>query len=168
MSSTVLGPLHRYLAADHARMDALLLRSIAAPRVIDMKSFAEFRAGLLRHIAMEEKVLLPDACRRNGKPLPVAKQLHADHASLASLMVPTPTHEIVAMIRDVLEDHNPLEEGPGGMYHLCERLAEAELEALLARVKATPDVPLKPHFDGPGVHENIARLLRAKTLRQKE
>lgn len=168
MSSTLLGPLHRYFAQDHVRMDALLLRSIAEPRVVDMDAFAEFRAGLLRHIAMEEKVLLPDACRRNGEPLPVAKQLRAGHSLLASLMVPKPTHEIVAMIRDVLKDHNPLEEGPGGLYHVCERLADAELDALLARVKATPEVPLKPHFDGPGVHENIARLLRAKQLRQKE
>jgi hypothetical protein len=149
-------------------MDALLLRSIAEPGVVDMKVFAEFRAGLLRHIAMEEKVLLPEACRRNGEPLPIAKQLRADHAALASLLVPMPTHEIVAMIRGILEDHNPLEEGLGGMYHVCERLAGAELEALLARVRATPDVPSKPHFDGPRVHEHIARLLRARTLRPKE
>jgi len=64
MSSTLVGPLLRYLAQDHARMDALLLRSIAEPRVVDMRAFAEFRAGLLRHIAMEEKVCLVRAGAR--------------------------------------------------------------------------------------------------------
>jgi hypothetical protein len=143
-------------------MDALLLRSSAEPRVVDMTAFAEFRAGLLRHIAMEEKVLLPDARRRSGE-LPIARQLRADHAALASLLVPSPTHELVAAIRNVLEEHNPLEERPDGLYDICERLAGAEVETLLARIRATPEVPLKPHFDGPRVREHIASLLRART-----
>ena len=67
---------------------------------------------------------MPDARRRrNGEPLAVAKQLRADHAALAGLLVPTPTHEIIATIRKVLLEHNPLEEGPGG---------------LVARVRAMP------------------------------
>jgi hypothetical protein len=65
-------------------------------RAVRPRRFAEFRAGLLRHIAMEEKVLLPDARLRRGEPLPIAKQLLEDLALLASLMVPTPTHELVA------------------------------------------------------------------------
>jgi hypothetical protein len=163
----VAGPLHRYLAEDHARLDALLYRSTAEPHVVDLGAYEQFRAGLLRHIGMEEKVLLPDARRRrNGEPLPIAKQLRADHAALASLLVPTPTHEIVAAIRDVLEDHNPLEESPDGLYDTCERLAGADVETLLARLKAAPEVPVAPHFDGPRVHEHIANLLRARPRRR--
>jgi hypothetical protein len=134
---------------------------------VDLGAYEQFRAGLLRHIGMEEKVLLPDARRRrNGEPLPIAKQLRADHAALASLLVPTPTHEIVAAIRDVLEDHNPLEESPDGLYDTCERLAGADVETLLARLKAAPEVPVAPHFDGPRVHEHIANLLRARPRRR--
>ena len=52
---------------------------------------------MLRHIAMEEKILLPEARRlRDDVALPIAKQLRADHAALALLLVPTPTREIIA------------------------------------------------------------------------
>lgn len=158
------GPVHAFLAGDHARLDALLRRSVADPDVIDRAAYEELRGGLLRHIAMEEKVLLPDARRRrDGDPLPVAKQLRADHAALASLLVPTPTHAIVQAIRDILDGHNSLEERPGGVYATCEQLAGPEAEDLVARLRAVPEVPVAPHNDGPRVHEHIAKLLRART-----
>jgi hypothetical protein len=54
------GPIHRFLARDHTRLDELLRRSVADPAVVDMAAYETFRSGLLRHIAMEEKVLIPD------------------------------------------------------------------------------------------------------------
>ena len=157
------GPLHRFLQEDHRRLEDLL-RCSAEPEAVDLKAYELFRAGLLRHIAMEEKVLLPEARRlRHGESLPVAKQLRADHAALASLLVPTPTHEIVAAIREVLAEHNPLEEGPAGLYAVCEQLAGTEVDALIARLQATPEVRLARHCDGPRVHEHIESLLQART-----
>jgi len=157
------GPLHRFLQEDHRRLEDLL-RCSAEPEAVDLKAYELFRAGLLRHIAMEEKVLLPEARRlRHGESLPVAKQLRADHAALASLLVPTPTHEIVAAIREVLAEHNPLEEGPAGLYAVCEQLARTEVDALIARLQATPEVRLARHCDGPRVHEHIESLLQART-----
>lgn len=164
----MLGPVHEFLARDHARLDALLLQSVANPELVDRAAYAEFRAGLLRHIAMEEKVLLPDARRRRGEPLSVAQQLREDHSLLASLMVPTPTHELVAVIREVLERHNPLEEGPDGVYAVCERLAGGEAEGLLERLRATPEVPVAAHVDGPRVHAHIARQLAARDGRKTQ
>ena len=160
------GPVYEFLARDHSRLDALLRRSVASPEVFDRAAFAEFRRGLLRHIAMEEKVLLPDARQRRGEPLPVAEQLREDHALLASLMVPTPTHELVAVIGEVLESHNPLEEGPDGMYAACERLAGVEAQRLLERLSATPEVPVAQHVDGPRVQAHIERLLAARSARR--
>ena len=155
--------LHDYLVRDHARLDDLLQRSVSDPAHVDMQAYRELREGLLRHIAMEEKVLLPEARRlRGGESLPVARQLRADHAALAALLVPTPTHEIVGTILGILESHNPLEEGPDGLYRECARLAGAEGEALLSRLEAVPRVPVAPHFDGPRARENIERLLRAR------
>ena len=86
------GRLCRFLADDHARLDALLQRAIASPGEIDRAAYAEFRAGLLKHISMEEKILLPAAQRtRGGEPLPFAAKLRLDHGALATLLVPTPT-----------------------------------------------------------------------------
>jgi len=55
------GKIHCYLAGDHDRLDALLERAMSDPANIDAAAYAQFRAGLLKHIAMEEKVLLPAA-----------------------------------------------------------------------------------------------------------
>lgn len=160
-----LGPVHRFLADDHAHLDDLLCRSLG-DGMVDREPYEKFRVGLLRHIAMEEKVLLPEARRlRGGEPLPIAKQLRADHAALAALLVPTPTSEILTIIRGILHDHNPLEEGPEGLYAVCEELAATDVNSLLARLKAVGPVPVAPHFDGPRAGEQIARLLRARSNR---
>lgn len=159
----MLGPVYQFLADDHVRLDALMRRAVADPVAIDLEAYEQFRAGLLLHIAMEEKVLLPDArCRRGGEPLPVAKQLRTDHAALTSLLVPTPTHAIIATISDILVGHNQLEEEAGGAYVVCEDLAGQEEQELLARLRAVPAVPLAPHHDGPRVHMHIAELMRVR------
>lgn len=156
------GPIHRFLSDDHARLDAALSRALSGP-AIDLDAYAEFRAGLLRHIAMEEKVLFADAkARSGGTPLPVTKQLHADHAALASMLVPPPTQALLCAIREILDEHNPLEEDPGGLYDRCEELAGAEVEAVLARMYAIPPVRASAHLDEPRVHEHIARMLAAR------
>ena len=77
--------IYHYLADDHARPDTLLERATARPDAIDASAYAGFRAGLLKHIAMEEKILLPAAQRqRDGQPLPIASKLRLDHGALAA------------------------------------------------------------------------------------
>jgi hypothetical protein len=70
-------------------------------------------AGLLKHIAMEEKILLPAAQKlRAGEPLPVAPKLRLDHGALAALLVPTPTRPVMAAIQAILRVHNPSKKTP--------------------------------------------------------
>jgi hypothetical protein len=154
------GRIYRVLADDHARLDGLLRRAMTGAGAIDRAAYAEFRAGLLKHIGMEEKILLPAAQRlRGGEPLALAAKIRLDHGPLAALLVPTPTPAIVAALRTILGAHNPLEEGPGGLYDCCERLAGAEGEALLAQLQAAPEVPPAPHADGPQVMDVVRRAL---------
>ena len=128
------GKIHRYLAGDHERLDALLERAMSDPENIDAAAYAQFRSGLLKHIGMEEKVLLPAAQKlRGGEPLPVAAKLRLDHGALVALLVPSPTAPIVAAIRAILKVHNPIEEDPGGVYDQCEELAGAEADRILRR-----------------------------------
>jgi hypothetical protein len=159
----VAGPISLLLTADHARLDALLACALATPGRVDAEPYAAFRKGLLRHIAMEEKILLPAAQRaRGGDPLLLAARLRADHGALAALVVPSPTSPIVDAIRTVLAEHNAREEGPDGAYAACERLVGAEADSLVAALAAAPAVPVKPHVDGPLVAEATRRaLLRA-------
>ena len=154
------GPLYAFLADDHARLDALLRRAFDDPAHVDTAAYAAFRVGLLTHIAMEEKILLPAARRaRGGEPLPIAAKLRLDHGALAALLVPRPTRAIAAAVRAILAAHNPIEEGPGGLYDTCEALAGAERDALLAQLRAAPEVRASPPVDGPRVLAAARRAL---------
>jgi len=154
------GSIHRLLADDHRRLDALLDRATADPARVDREAYAAFRAGLLKHIGMEEKILLPAAQRlRSGEPLPIAAALRLQHGAIASLLVPTPTPDVIATLRIVLGMHNPLEEDPGGLYEACEKLAGNEVAALVAELRAAPEVPAAPHVDGPKVLAAARRTL---------
>jgi hypothetical protein len=154
------GAIYRFLAADHRRLDALLQRA-AASVSFDCEAYAAFRAGLLRHIGLEEKVLLPAAQRlRGGEPLPIATKLRTDHGAIAALLVPTPTRVIIAALRSILAAHNEIEEGAGGLYETCDMLAAGETEALVERLRAYPEVPMNAHADGPRIMAATQRALR--------
>ncbi|HKA33359.1 MAG TPA: hemerythrin domain-containing protein [Candidatus Binatia bacterium] len=153
------GEIHRYLADDHRRLDALLARAMADPENIDAAAYAGFRTGLLKHIGMEEKVLLPAAQKGAGTPLPLAARLRLDHGALAALLVPSPTKAIVAAIRAILERHNPIEEDEGGIYDQAGRAAGAETGEVLSRLKNFPDVKVLPHVDSDFVMEAARRAV---------
>ena len=135
---------------DHGRLDRLLEAAISSGEVIDLGSYDRFRRDLLRHIGMEEKVLLPFArTKRAGEPLPVAAALRADHARIAKLLTRAPTLSVVNSLREILARHNPLEEEPGGLYAACDGLAAGEAEEVVARLRAQPEVPVAKYYDGP-------------------
>ena len=48
------------------------------------------------------------------------------------------------MLMHVLEQHDLLEEQPGGVYEVCEKLAEAETTALLEQLEKATEVPVHP------------------------
>jgi len=139
------GVIYRYLVDDHARLDAALQRG----------DYPEFREGLLRHIGMEQKILLPII-----GTTPLTERIHLDHGALASLLVPTPTPGILAAIRIILENHNPLEEGPGGLYEECERLLGPDVEQVLTRLRNAPPVPVAPHVDNQTSMDSARNALR--------
>jgi hypothetical protein len=66
------------------------------------------------------------------------------------LLVPSPTPQVVAALRELLARHNTLEEGPGGLYAICDELAgDDESSALLAQLRGLPRLPVAQHYDGP-------------------
>lgn len=157
-----MAAIHDLLAADHERLAALLERVVAAEPAAALFAWQEFRAGLLRHIAIEEKVLLADAKRRrDGTPLPAAAQLRLDHAAIASMLAATPAPWLLAELRALLDAHNAVEEGAEGVYAQCERLAGEDLASLEARVLAVPPVRLAPCIDPERIRGEIARAVRS-------
>lgn len=139
----MIGLIERFMTEDHAGIDRLLADAEHDDGTIDDELYSDFRRSLLRHIAMEEKVLLP-LCR---DVLPTAAALRADHGRIAKLLVRTPTPELLDAIRTTLAKHNALEEGPDGLYATCDAIADAAV--VLPRLRAMPRVPLAKYYDGP-------------------
>jgi Hemerythrin HHE cation binding domain len=154
------GPVKDFLVEDHRRLETLLQQAVANADHVDQGAYSQFRAGLLRHIGMEEKILLPAAQRfRGGEPLPIASKLRLDHGAIASLLMPPPTAAIIATIHAVLKVHNTIEEGPGGLYETCDELADSESAQLLAKLQAAPELAVLPCSDSPAVMPAVQRAL---------
>jgi len=147
-----MNALADFMSADHARLDALLDRIVRDDGSIDEDAYAPFRRGLLTHIGIEERILFPEI-RSRGGVVAVVEKLHHDHALIAALLVPPPTKWEIDLIKAVLADHNPLEEGPGGLY---EQIGDEVVD----RVRAFPEVPVAPHSDTPHLRYSIELLLK--------
>ncbi len=156
-------PLYHFFTNDHNRIDQLLDKATENPGEVETNYYHEFRTGLLKHIKMEEKVLFPAAQKANGNvPLPLAAKLRLDHAALTSLMVVSPSDEVIKVLRYILHKHDLLEEEPGGMYDVCERLTEGETNTLLQQLEKVAQVPVHP-FNEAGYALDVAKrtLIRA-------
>ncbi|HET8539166.1 MAG TPA: hemerythrin domain-containing protein [Anaeromyxobacter sp.] len=165
IDASTAGPIARYLSEDHVRLERLLSASVAGAG-FSREPFDAFRAGLLRHIALEEKILFR-ALREAGSDeaaLALLRRLRIDHGALASLLVGTPASPLVAEIRIVLAPHNALEDAPGGLYDRCDALLAARAAEILEQMRSYPPVKAAAYADGPRVlrtaHDALAASAR--------
>lgn len=152
-------PLIAWLTEEHRDIEALL-DAAGRGEPVDEAAFEALRARLLRHIAVEEKVLFPAARAARGAPLTWARHLRLEHAAISTLLVPTPDAELVGELRALLARHDAREEGPGGVYEECEAALGGGWPDVLARMKAFPPVKVARHFDGPGIERTARGALR--------
>ena len=153
------GDVCALMAAEHAHLDELLGKAAGTNGAIDTGSYQRFREGLLRHIRIEERILLPLAERKRGRALPLAARLRLDHGALAALLMLPPVERALRTIRAVLDAHNPLEEVEGGVYEQCESLVGCEMNELLAQIATTPRVPVSSWVNSPKVFAATQRVL---------
>lgn len=156
-------PLGAHLAMDHRAMDVLLDRASRGDPggPLDLDAFEQFRARLLRHIAIEEKLLFPAARRAGAGPalLERMQRLRVEHAAITTLLVPTPDAALVAELRRALGPHDIVEEAPGGVYDQCEALIGDGCDALLQQVLAYPPVKVARHVDRRDSVRTLAEAL---------
>lgn len=164
VTTTTSGPIGRHLAEDHDRLEALLARAVAVPGALDRAPYDAFRAGLLRHIAVEEKILFPALREALGGEPPGWRRLRIDHGAIASLLVPPPTPELVSELRSILDPHDAFEESAGGLYARADELLADRADALLARMRAYPPVRVASYADGPRVLRRAEDALRQSAL----
>ncbi|MDF0676423.1 MAG: hemerythrin domain-containing protein [Nitrospira sp.] len=163
-----LESIARLLTEDHRRLEQLLDRADLQGGKIDSVPYEAFRAGLLRHIGMEEKILFPAIQRaQQGQagsvlvpPLDsLLARLRLEHGALATLLMPSPTPAILATIRGILQRHDEIEESPDGPYAGGDNLLGKEAAQILAALRAAPTVNVMPHSDTPAVTTTLHRVL---------
>ncbi|MBX2982587.1 MAG: hemerythrin domain-containing protein [Flavobacteriales bacterium] len=153
-------PLHDYFTQDHRRLEKILDQACTNPDAIDAHLYHDFRVGLLTHIKMEEKILFVAAREANdGVPIPLAAKLRLDHGALTALMVVPPNAAVIAAVRHILDEHDRLEEEPGGMYDICEKLTHAQTAEVLQRLEQTTPVPVHPPNTHPIAVDSANRAM---------
>ena len=155
--------IYEFFTNDHRRIDELLNKATENPAEVTEEFYHRFRTGLLKHIKMEEKILFPAAQKANDNiPLPLAGKLRLDHGALTSLMVVPPSPEVIKVLYYVLDKHDLLEEEPGGMYDVCEKLTEGETDEIIKQLESVTEVPVHP-YNKAGYALDVAKrtLLRA-------
>ncbi|AKV01393.1 Proteophosphoglycan 5 [Labilithrix luteola] len=172
------GPISEFLIGDHRRIAELLARARAG----DSAAYDELRGALLRHIGIEEKILLRAIRARAGEARrsdptndagghgdepSLAIRLRRDHSAIAAMLVPPPSPELLARLAELLALHDPLEEGESGLYaHADELLADDP--DIVERMRQAPIPPLAPNFAGERAYLAIEELVaRAAAARRK-
>jgi hypothetical protein len=152
--------LFQYLADDHRRLENILDKAAGGQSGFDLSIYDEFRKGLLRHIGIEERIVIP-AIRNAGIEARsgLIEQIRLDHGAIAALMVPPPNDVIITVLRHILSGHNGKEEGPDGLYDLFESAAASQPDVFHDRMESTPGVPVMPLNDAPGVWDAVVRAV---------
>ncbi len=75
------------------------------------------------------------------------------------MLMPTPTMSIIAILDDILKDHNVIEEGTGGLYESCDNLARSDIEPLMVKLRASPEPAVMPYSDAPAVMSAVRRAV---------
>ncbi|MBN1447324.1 MAG: hemerythrin domain-containing protein [Bacteroidetes bacterium] len=148
----------RYLIEDHRHLDELLNRAVTETE-IDEEAYNTFRRGLLRHIAIEENIVMPLIRERSENGFFALQQIHLEHGAIAALMVPPPTEELIAVLRALLDRHNLLEETQDTLYDVLDHCARTDQPELLSRLKDHPEVPLSPNINNPAGLEPARRAI---------
>lgn len=152
--------ISEYLANDHDRLDGLLIQVITPTGEINTNAYHQFRQGLLRHIGIEEKILIP-ALQSNltDEMKKTLDRIRMDHSAIVALLVPPPSPAIISALKSILTGHNELEEANSGFYEQADTSEEQSPQQLAERVKNFPEVKSLPNNPDPKVLEATRRAL---------
>jgi hypothetical protein len=130
----------RAMESDHRRIEESLSRALKGP-TLDEGCYREFREVLLRHIGIEERVLL---CGLKAARIDFAqaKAIHREHAAMGALLAAVPDTSLARELERLLVGHIDLEESPEGLFALCRSGLSAQV--LVVEAHAYPAVKPAP------------------------
>lgn len=152
----------RFLAHDHASLLVWLARARSDPARFDASAYEVFRSGLLRHLTLEERVLLPAMQRMAvGNLDRLLAPVHIEHAAIELLLAPTPDVALVDELAALLVAHERMEAADDGIYTLADTLLAGHAEAIIALMREHPSHVAPPHHDAPGAPRTASAALAA-------
>lgn len=147
-----------YLTDDHRRLEALLDEAVREDG-IDMEAYDRFRSGLLRHVSIEEHIVMPLVRERAENGFFALQQIHLEHGAIAALLVPAPDDELITVLRALLDKHNLLEETHNTLYDVLDHCARTDKPELVMHFEMHPDVPLSKHINNPKGIDHARRAI---------
>jgi len=154
------GALHKFFTEDHRRLESLLEQSFIQSDHIEEVAYAKFRAGLLKHIGLEEKILIPVLKKSyEDRPYPLAVTLRLEHGAIAALLGLPPSTTIKNVLLGILQHHNVREESEKGFYADCDCVMADAVETMLDKVHHYPDVPVMPYNNTQHAHDAARRAV---------
>ena len=148
-----------YLEYDHRRIEQLLQEATEDVESVEISIYDQFRSALLRHISIEEKIVLPLLRKYLPGGFPMEAQLRLEHGAIAALLVPPPEPRVIFGSQGLLIRHNGLEEAFGTLYDLlddCVRRDEADIHT---QIVTHPDVPISRFINNPLAIEPARRAV---------
>jgi hypothetical protein len=106
-----------YLRDEHRALLAALDEALAGPSGFDPARYASFRAQLLRHMAVEERLVV-SPLRARQVVVPDGYEVRVEHAALAALLAAAPDAALAVELRALLTAHCAREEAPGGLFEV--------------------------------------------------
>ncbi len=147
------------LLREHRELLAMITACTRREGEVDLHAFDQYRLRQLRHVAIEEKVLLPALAERT--PLGPAFQngLRKDHETIVVLCVTAPDPDFVHDLQEFIAWHQRVEEQPGGLFELYQRHVgdDRGVDKALAQL---PAIALPSFATGAGVSLVVQQTLR--------
>lgn len=132
-TSTRFPQVSDILEKQHRCIEQLFLTATSDPDIVDTTGYDQFRATILRHIAIEENVVLPLLRKHLPGGFPMELQLRMEHDAIAALCVLPPKSTVIFSLQGLIIRHNRLEEAHGTLYDLLDDCARREEEAEVCR-----------------------------------
>jgi hypothetical protein len=143
-------PIHDFLGRDHARIAVHLERARAPAGDLDLRAYAEFRALLFRHLALEERILIPAVLRASPRDIVgLFTPIRAEHAAIRAMLLPTPDAALADEVGSFLLAHERAESGPNGVYSVAEIVLARRAETIVEAMRAYPRAEPPPYENGP-------------------
>jgi hypothetical protein len=156
------------LASQHRSIEHLFLSSTTDPEAVDASMYDEFRSKLLRHIAIEENIVLPLLRKHLRGGFPMELQLRMEHDALAALCVLPPSPEVLYSMHSLLIRHDRLEEAHGTLYDLFDDCVRREPENIAEHIATFRQSATPRYINNPLALEYARRAIARAGYDQSE